>query len=102
MTVDLGNGTPTTTNFSEIIRGDINRISFGLGYDFGGFYLDAAYQFQNQEYNYIFGNADYVDYDHGTNEVYYSAILMNDYYIYVLKIKYNKENIILIYSCNYI
>lgn len=87
LTADLGNGTPTTTNFSEIIRGDINRISFGLGYDFGGFYLDAAYQFQNQEYNYIFGNADYVDYDHGANEVYYAAIPMNENYNFVSKIK---------------
>lgn len=44
-------------------QGDINRLSFGLGYDFGGFYIDAAYQYQQQKYNTIIGNADYIDRD---------------------------------------
>lgn len=92
---DTGNGTPSTNRFSEIIRGDINRISFGLGYDFGGFYLDAAYQFQNQEYNYIFGNADYIDYDYGENQVYYAALPSNENYNFISKIK-NKRGLFLL------
>lgn len=63
---NLGMGAGSSSqNFSEIFRGDLNRFSVGVGYDFGGFYLDAAYQYQTQKYNYIFGNADYVSYSDG-------------------------------------
>ena len=87
LNADIGTGSAATQNFSEIVRGDINRFSFGAGYDFGGFYLDAAYQFQNQSYNYIFGNGDYVDYDYGDNAVYYASLPMNADYNYVAKVK---------------
>lgn len=87
LNADLGTGTVVSQNFSEIVRGDINRFSFGAGYDFGGFYLDAAYQFQNQSYNYIFGNGEYVDYDYGDNAVYYASLPMNADYNYVAKVK---------------
>lgn len=60
-----GNGMQSNQNVASLFRGDMNRISFGLGYDFGGFTIDAAYQLQNQKYKYLFGNADYVDYDAG-------------------------------------
>lgn len=90
LTADLGNGTPITQSFSDIIQGDINRFSVGAGYDFGGFYLDAAYQFQNQKYNYVFGNADYIDYDTGDNTVYYAALPMNAEHNYISNIKNNR------------
>lgn len=84
---DTGNGNPVRQSVSSAIQGDINRISFGLGYDFGGFTLDAAYQFQNQSYKYIFGNGDYVDYDNGT--VYYASLPLLGYN-YLADIKQNK------------
>lgn len=68
VTIDAntGMGNPTITeNFSGLFRGDINRFSLGAGYDFGGFYLDAAYQYQTQKYKYVFGNTTYVSSTNG-------------------------------------
>lgn len=84
---DEGNGSVAIRNFSDAFSGNINRFSFGAGYDFGGFYLDAAYQFQTQNYNYIFGNADYIDYDYYDDTVYYASIPMNSPYNYSAKVK---------------
>ncbi|HUH34911.1 MAG TPA: hypothetical protein VL022_03685 [Moheibacter sp.] len=92
---DLGYGVVNNNHFSNIIQGDVNRFSFGAGYDFGGFYLDAAYQFQNQKYNYVFGNADYIDYDSGENTVYYATLPMNADHNYVAEIK-NKKGLFLL------
>lgn len=90
LVADLGSGTQVNQNFSQVFRGDINRFSVGAGYDFGGFYLDAAYQLQNQKYNYVFGYADYVDYDVNDNAVYYAALPQNSDYNYVADVKENR------------
>ncbi|HLV24434.1 MAG TPA: hypothetical protein VKY36_06640 [Moheibacter sp.] len=82
---DLGNGNNLTQNFDKTFRGDLSRFSLGAGYDFGGFYLDAAYQLQNQKYDYVFGNGEYVDYDGG--EVYLAALPLNAGYNYVAEVK---------------
>lgn len=82
---DLGNETVVTQNFDKAFRGDTNRFSLGAGYDFGGFYLDAAYQFQNQKYDYVFGNGEYVDYDLG--EVYLAALPLNADHNYIAEVK---------------
>lgn len=37
-------------NYQKMYVGDVNRVSFGLGYDFGGFFIDAAYQYSDQKY----------------------------------------------------
>ncbi|MGB6082826.1 OmpP1/FadL family transporter [Moheibacter sp.] len=84
---DLGNGNMVTQNFDKAFRGDTNRFSIGAGYDFGGFYLDAAYQFQNQKYDYVFGNGEYVDYDNG--DVYLAALPLNAGHNYVAEVKNN-------------
>lgn len=81
---DIGNGNVATRNFDKAFVGDTNRFSLGAGYDFGGFYLDAAYQFQNQKYDYIFGNGEYVDYDSGTT--YLAALPLNANYNYVTEV----------------
>lgn len=76
------NGTDGVTNsgnISKAFQGDTNRFSIGAGYDFGGFYLDVAYQYQTQKYSYIFGNGDYVDYDTYDNTVYYATLPLNTY-----------------------
>src|SRR5690606_25066609 len=88
---DFGTGTPSSQNISDLFVGDTNRFSIGAGYDFGGFYLDAAYQYQNQKYNYLFGNGNYYDYDGGN--LYYSAIMnqsLNNNYNYVAEVDNTK------------
>lgn len=63
---NFGDGVATSTqNLSQLFRGDLNRFSLGTGYDFGGFYLDAAYQYQTQKYKYAFGNTEFVSYNDG-------------------------------------
>lgn len=90
---DLGNGQVVTQNFDNAVRGDINRFSLGAGYDFGGFYVDAAYQFQNQTYSYIFGNGEYVDYDAGN--VYLATIPLNTNHNLVSEVE-NKRGMFLL------
>ena len=87
LVADLGSGSQSIENFSQLFRGDINRFSVGAGYDFGGFYLDAAYQFQNQKYKYVFGYADYVDFDINDNYAYYATLPLNSDYNYVADVK---------------
>lgn len=53
----------------KAFAGNINRASFGLGYDFGGFYIDAAYQYQTQKYQNLIGYDNYVD-----DENYYTKL----------------------------
>lgn len=63
-TMDIANENNVVTNaavFSKAFQGDINRASFGLGYDFGGFYIDAAYQYQTQKYQQLIGGTDYIN-----------------------------------------
>lgn len=63
-TIDLANENNVVTNsavLSKAFQGDINRASFGLGYDFGGFYIDAAYQYQTQKYQQLIGGTDYIN-----------------------------------------
>ncbi|MDX9704814.1 MAG: hypothetical protein RBT46_03795 [Weeksellaceae bacterium] len=90
LNADPGSGNVASTKFSDIFQGNINRISFGAGYNFGGFYLDAAYQFQNQKYTYLFGNGEYVDYDAADNTVYYASLPLNANHNYASTIKNNK------------
>ncbi len=83
--------TVVSQNFSELFRGNINRFSIGAGYDFGGFYLDAAYQYQTQNYKYVFGNTTYVSSTDGW--VYLPGDLdadPNASYNYVADVKNNK------------
>lgn len=93
LAADMGNGQAGTYNFDNAIRGDINRFSVGAGYDFGGFYLDAAYQFQNQKYSYVFGNGEYVDYDAG--DVYLATIPLHADHNFVSEIE-NKRGLFLV------
>lgn len=93
LAADMGNGQVGTYNFDNAIRGDINRFSVGAGYDFGGFYLDAAYQFQNQKYSYVFGNGEYVDYDAGN--VYLATIPLHAEHNFVSEIE-NKRGMFLL------
>ncbi|MBF0596713.1 OmpP1/FadL family transporter [Faecalibacter rhinopitheci] len=60
------NNIVSSTTLSKPFVGDINRFSAGLGYDFGGFYIDAAYQYQTQKAEYLIGNSTFVD-----NDLYY-------------------------------
>ncbi len=63
-TMDIANENNVVTNaavLSKAFQGDINRASFGLGYDFGGFYIDAAYQYQTQKYQQLIGGTDYIN-----------------------------------------
>lgn len=71
--VDQNNNSIANQPIKNAFAGDINRVSFGLGYDFGGFYIDAAYQYQTQKYQNLIGNADYID-----GENYYLSL--NDSY----------------------
>ena len=57
------NNVVSNTSLTKTFMGDINRASFGLGYDFGGFYVDAAYQYQTQKYKQLIGGSNYVDSD---------------------------------------
>lgn len=95
LNADQGNGTVNNINFKDAFIGNINRFSLGAGYDFGGFYLDAAYQYQTQKYSYIFGNADYIDYDYGDDTVYYASIPLNTPNNFVAKVK-NTQGIFLL------
>lgn len=87
LNADLGTGTAISRNFKDAFRGNTNSFSLGAGYDFGGFYLDAAYQYQSQNYNYIFGNADYIDYDYSDDTVYYASLPLNTTNNYSAKVK---------------
>lgn len=84
---DTGSGNVANLNFDKAFRGDINRFSLGAGYDFGGFYLDAAYQLQNQKFDYVFGNGEYIDYDNG--DVYLATLPLNADHNYVAEVKNN-------------
>ena len=55
------NNVVSTTTLNKPFVGDINRFSAGVGYDFGGFYIDAAYQYQTQKSKDLIGNALYAD-----------------------------------------
>jgi hypothetical protein len=93
LNADYGNGQVVSQNIDNAIRGDVNRFSVGAGYDFGGFYVDAAYQFQNQKYSYVFGNGEYVDYDGG--DVYLATIPLNAGHNFVSEID-NKRGLFLL------
>ena len=73
LNVANANNVLNTTTLNKPFIGDINRFSAGLGYDFGGFYIDAAYQYQTQKAQYLIGNSTYVD-----NDLYH--VDLNDYY----------------------
>lgn len=49
------------TSYTNMIMGSRNTIGAGVGYDFGGFYVDAAYQNISSTYKnpFLYGNADY-------------------------------------------
>jgi len=54
-------GAIANTNYSDMILGSRNTIGAGIGYDFGMFYIDAAYQNISSTYKnpFLYGNADY-------------------------------------------
>lgn len=61
-------GAVADTNYSNLILGDRNTIGAGIGYDFGRFYIDAAYQNVSSNYKNPF-LAGYSDFGTG----YYSS-----------------------------
>ncbi|RLZ11923.1 OmpP1/FadL family transporter [Faecalibacter macacae] len=63
MNIADANNNVSLTTLNKPFLGDVNRFSAGLGYDFGGFYIDAAYQYQTQEAQYLIGNSTYVNRD---------------------------------------
>lgn len=44
-------GVAGDTNYSNLVLGERNTIGAGIGYDFGNFYVDAAYQNISSKYN---------------------------------------------------
>lgn len=54
------NGTVANTSYDNLILGKRNTLGVGLGYDFKSFFIDAAYQNVNSEYNspFLQGSAD--------------------------------------------
>lgn len=76
------NNNYTLNSINKPYVGDINKISAGVGYDFGGFYIDAAYQYQTYNTKNLIGNALYVD-----NSLHY--VELNDYYINNVKLNNN-------------
>lgn len=53
-------GVAGDNNYSNLILGQRNTIGAGVGYDFGNFYVDAAYQNVSSKYNnpFLRGSAD--------------------------------------------
>ncbi|RXM53626.1 hemin receptor [Chryseobacterium sp. CH25] len=53
-------GSISNTNYSDMILGSRNTIGAGIGYDFGQFYIDAAYQNITSNYKnpFLYGDAD--------------------------------------------
>ncbi|WP_415326414.1 OmpP1/FadL family transporter [Chryseobacterium sp. MMS23-Vi53] len=45
------NGNAADQSYSNLILNDRNALSFGIGYDFGSFYIDAAYQNITSKYS---------------------------------------------------
>lgn len=79
--VDQNGNSIANQPIKNAFAGDINRASFGLGYDFGGFYIDAAYQYQTQKYQNIIGNSTYIDNDNyyvSLNDSYAPSVKLNN------------------------
>ena len=70
------------TSINKPFVGDINRVSAGIGYDFGSFYIDGAYQFQTYNTKNLIGNAIYVD-----NDLY--NVTLDNYYVNNVKLNNN-------------
>ncbi|WP_082140528.1 OmpP1/FadL family transporter [Chryseobacterium sp. FH2] len=75
-------GTASDKSFNNLILSDRNALSFGLGYDFGSFYVDATYQNVSSKYTnpFMYG---IVDTANGINSAYYSSgnVIESDSYI---------------------
>ncbi|MGU3373892.1 OmpP1/FadL family transporter [Chryseobacterium sp. M5A1_1a] len=81
-------GAATNTNYSDLILGARNTIGAGIGYDFGQFYLDAAYQNISSSYKNPFLQSSA---DHGTG--YYSGNFdVSPTSSVVSEVKNNKSN----------
>ncbi len=54
-------GSKANINYSNLILGSRDTFGFGLGYDFGGFYIDATYQNISSKYKnpFLAGYSDY-------------------------------------------
>ncbi len=82
------NGANQPMAYDNFILGKRNTVAAGLGYDFGGFYVDAAYQNITSEYSnpFLQGSADY-------NSGYFGSqyIINSDAYI-VSKVKNTRNN----------
>ncbi|KPH13495.1 OmpP1/FadL family transporter [Chryseobacterium sp. ERMR1:04] len=63
-------GTQDERSYDNLILNNRNALSFGIGYDFKSFYIDAAYQNITSKYSnpFMFGVLD-----DSTNSAYYSA-----------------------------
>lgn len=85
------NGSGQNMSYDNFIMGKRNTIGAGLGYDFGGFYVDAAYQNISSEYSspFLQGSSSY-------NSGYFGPtyIINSDAYV-VSKVKNTKNNIFL-------
>lgn len=79
------------TSYNNLILGSRNTVGFGLGYDFGNFYIDATYQNISSKYNnpFLAGYADYGtgyysgDYDVATPNSVVSEVknIRNNYFL---------------------
>ncbi|MCB9203215.1 MAG: outer membrane protein transport protein [Flavobacteriales bacterium] len=75
---------------SKLIKNDSNTLSAGLGYTFGKFFADFAYQHHTTDFISVFGGGDYYNLD-----AYYTRF---DYYP---KTKRKTDNFILTFGWNF-
>ncbi len=67
LTDGLRNANDVASNsaIKNLYKGERDLFSLGIGYNFGNFYMDFAYQNTNQEYNYLI-NGSFVDGNYNT------------------------------------
>jgi len=85
-------------SYSNLILNDRNTLSFGLGYDFKSFYIDASYQNITSKYSNPFMNG-IVDPANNIEAGYYSPnnLITSDSYI-VSDVKNSRNNFFLTFG----
>lgn len=83
------NGSTANQSFSNFILGQRTTLAGGIGYDFGAFYLDAAYQNIQSDYN-----SPFLQGDNSVNSNYFSQnfVLPSSNYA-VSHVKNNQNNV---------
>ncbi|MCW3161198.1 OmpP1/FadL family transporter [Chryseobacterium oryctis] len=85
-------GTASDQSYSNLILSDRNALSFGLGYDFKSFYIDATYQNISSKYTnpFMYG---ILDTNNGINSAYYSSTRTIESGSYIVSdVKSNRNN----------